>query len=164
MCQYDNMPIVEAWKVSGQQSTVSGRCWTVELCNFWRNAGKGKAVNCPGLLDFRQKNKDKRQCVNVPIVELVFACAFAFVCLNSNLRTRNRTRNSKPETRNSEPETQNPEPETRTPNPVTICEINCNYKLFFVLSHIVNTLQNKLIEHEYRFSKIRRPGTSNYTR
>ncbi len=52
--------IVEAWKVSGQQSTVSGRCWTVELCNCWRNAGKGKAVNCPGLLDFRQKNKDKR--------------------------------------------------------------------------------------------------------
>ena len=72
-----------------------------------------------------------------------------------------RTQTSEPET---EPETQNPKPETRSPNPVTICEINCNYKLFFVLSHIVNTPQNKLIEHEYRFSKIRRPGTSNYTR
>ena len=141
ICRYDNVPIVEEMQAKAKAKAK----WS-------------------GFRDFRQKNKDKRQCVNVPIVELVFACAFAFVCLNSNLRTRNRTRNSKPETRNSEPETQNPEPETRTPNPVTICEINCNYKLFFVLSHIVNTLQNKLIEHEYRFSKIRRPGTSNYTR
>jgi|GEM_PF-3480519 len=83
---------------------------------------------------------------------------------NSEPETELRTRNPKLETRNPKLETRNSKPELRTPNPVTICEINCNYKLFFVLSHIVNTPQNKLIEHEYRFSKIRRPGTSNYTR
>ena len=62
-----------------------------------------------GFRDFRQKNKDKRQCVNVPIVELVFACAFAFACQNSNLETRN----SKLRTRNSEPGTRNPNSKPR---------------------------------------------------
>ena len=127
------------------------------MCQLWKKCRQRQSGRDSETLDKRTKTKD-----NV----LMFQLLNLSLPVPSLLPVRTQTSEpeTEPETRNSEPETQNPEPETRTPNPVTICQINCNYKLFFVLSHIVNTPQNKLIEHEYRFSKIRRPGTCNYTR